>query len=531
MPSRPELRELSEPANLDPDHPPLLSEQASTTMTRLRNLFCAGHAALADGRMLAVGGSYRDLRQGEFSDDLALQERTDYQEHLEGADHDIHVYDWRTRTWTYLAKMDNARWYPTCVTLPDERVFFCAGWRLGTTDILESTGIFDKGVNTTCQTYDPKRNCYSAVQEFCDRADLCHDLYPDLYPYLCVLPGGHLFLFAHDRAAVFDGKTFDALKRVGDPPLVDWCYTVDRGARTYPIQGNQVLLPLAYNARTADIIVIGGSTAEPGCASKDAAALQNAEIYRFDRDTSELRVLTETPLPLNSPRILCDAVQLPDGSIALVGGAAKGRNNQSSNPVTRAEICSSVFDPATGTFDAAQWSFHQDLKPDGTPETATVARYYHSASLLLPDGRVLTAGSTGDCFFPAEAAHPSGSQPEYRVEIFTPPYLRTGAPRPVIDSAPAEISCDGTPFDVQTETPGTKYVTLIRASSVTHSLNTDQRCIILPIVARFDDRLTLLPPLDNSIAPPGYYMLFLISNDGVPSRGRFLKVLGNWPPT
>jgi hypothetical protein len=36
--------------------------------------------------------------------------------------------------------------------------------------------------------------------------------------------------------------------------------------------------------------------------------------------------------------------------------------------------------------------------------------------------------------------------------------------------------------------------------------------------------LTITGPPNGNIAPPGYYMLFLLSNTGVPSIARFVQV-------
>ena len=80
---------------------------------------------------------------------------------------------------------------------------------------------------------------------------------------------------------------------------------------------------------------------------------------------------------LTNPRLMADAVLLPDGTVSVIGGAGGGEADQAWPPIMWIES----FDPATETF---------------TSRTGiTVPRLYHSTALLLPDGSVMIAGSTG----------------------------------------------------------------------------------------------------------------------------------------
>jgi galactose oxidase len=65
---------------------------------------------------------------------------------------------------------------------------------------------------------------------------------------------------------------------------------------------------------------------------------------------------------------------------------------------------------------------------------------------------------------------------------------------------------------------------LLRAGSVTHQLNTDQRYVGLAISQRSSGSLIVTAPTDGGVAPPGYYMLFIVDGRGVPSQGRFVPV-------
>ena len=194
---------------------------------------------------------------------------------------------------------------------------------------------------------------------------------------------------------------------------------------------------------------------------------------------------------------------LPDGNVFVVGGATDSDVFHTAGAVEQAEL----WDPTTETFS--------DLA------SMTEPRMYHSTSLLLPDGRVLVSG--GGRFGPD---FPSA-------EIYSPPYLFKGA-RPSITSAPAVIE-HGSDFAVGT--PGgaaVARVALIGTGSVTHAFDASQRYLELPfsVVA---GGLSVTAPANANLAPPGYYMLFLVDASGIPSIGSIVRIPGPWedlvPPT
>jgi hypothetical protein len=136
-------------------------------------------------------------------------------------------------------------------------------------------------------------------------------------------------------------------------------------------------------------------------------------------------------------------------------------------------------------------------------------RMYHATALLLPDGRVLHAGQD------------SGSYAR-TAEIFSPPYLFRG-PRPTISGAPTSAGY-GQPLVINTpEAADITTVTLIRAGSTTHEIDTDQRAVPLAFSAS-PGVLTAQVPTNANIVPPGYYMLFIVDRNGVPSEAPWLKL-------
>lgn len=191
---------------------------------------------------------------------------------------------------------------------------------------------------------------------------------------------------------------------------------------------------------------------------------------------------------------------LPTGEVLATGGTAGTEFNDLTRMVRAAEI----WNPATGL-----WT---------TLASGAVERAYHSVALLLPDGRVLETGGG--------AASVAINQPN--AQLFSPPYLFRGG-RPHITSVAALEY--GQPFRITTpDADGITRVTLVRAGSVTHGTDMNQRFQRLSFV-RESGALTVSAPASRNIAPPGHYLLFVLNGDDVPSVGSMVQLgAGSAPP-
>jgi hypothetical protein len=136
----------------------------------------------------------------------------------------------------------------------------------------------------------------------------------------------------------------------------------------------------------------------------------------------------------------------------------------------------------------------------------------------MPDGTVLH-GASGDADIPGTTT-PYPAQRSH--EIFRPPYLFKGA-RPEITDAPASVGY-GASFDVTTPAaPQVTAVRLIRLGSVTHAFDMGTMAISLDF-SRTNGSISVTAPASSRIAPPGYYQIFLLNRNGVPSPGHILRV-------
>jgi hypothetical protein len=219
-------------------------------------------------------------------------------------------------------------------------------------------------------------------------------------------------------------------------------------------------------------------------------------------ETIDLNVAAPTWQPTSAmtyARRHPNATILADGTVLVTGGTSATGFNNPAGAVLPAEI----WNPATG-----KWT---------TQSSMQVPRTYHSVALLLPDGRVLSAGG-GRCGSCANADHDDA-------ELFSPRYLSAGR-RPTITAAPAVIGY-GQSVTVQTpDGPHVTKVTLVRLSSVTHAFNAGQRFNALPIVSHSGSSVTVTTPPRATLAPPGYYMLFILTGKGggVPSVARIVRL-------
>lgn len=207
---------------------------------------------------------------------------------------------------------------------------------------------------------------------------------------------------------------------------------------------------------------------------------------------------------LSLARRLGTATLLPDGKVLATGGSS------AYNTLTNVAYAPEIWDPTTGVWTRGP--------------NAQRSRLYHSMALLLPDGRVMVGGGGAP-----------GPETNTNVEIYNPPYLFDAAGQravqPRITSAPADINIGETFFADFADTASVARVTLVKTGSVTHGFNMDQRFVELTF-QRVGSRLRIQAPAKAAEAPPGYWMLFVLNADGVPSEGRILKVniASDWNP-
>jgi galactose oxidase len=230
------------------------------------------------------------------------------------------------------------------------------------------------------------------------------------------------------------------------------------------------------------IMIVGGS--DP----PDGPPTSTAELIDLNQPDPVWRYTA----PMAYARRQFNATLLADGEVLVTGGTSSPGFSDPAGAVHTAEI----WNPQT-----EHWI---------SLASARVTRVYHSTTLLLPDGRVLHAGS-GDG---------PGLPRELTAELFSPPYLFRGE-RPAISTGPDRVGYGGS-FTVGTPDAGEIVrVNLIRLGSVTHAFDQSQRFVALSF-RRSAGGLTVSAPASGALAPPGPYLLAILNGAGVPSVARIV---------
>ena len=446
--------------------PPLVDADGDGDKKRAP-LYCSGQSFLPDGRVLVTGGNKRWLSNGYSG--------------WEG----ILTFNPWTETWTVQDdEMARGRWYPSQVLTGDGRTLIMAGD--------DETGQATVGEIEVFRP-DPAIDGTGGVVERLGTTD-----YPfSYYPFLFTLPSGQILHAGPGgwEPSLIDPDTGRRHWDVAPGTDAPWLNEAQR------IGGTAVLRPDGPDG--SDVVTTIGGTPHVDDVPNDDTwpATTSTETL----DLSPLGGGTPDwtwDAPLNVARSYHNTVILPDGGLLTVGGA-QGMGHGWGN----------------------RWNYeHGEARPVELLEPGASAwrlgaaqaedRGYHSIAILLPDGSVLSAGddvvNTSDTF-----------------EIYKPPYLFRGT-RPSIASAPSSVAY-GQPFDVATSGGATKAV-LVAPSAVTHSVDMNQRHVELAVERTVGGTLSGRAPATGNVAPPGYYMLFVLGPDGVPSVARWVKLGGTWTP-
>ena len=297
---------------------------------------------------------------------------------------------------------------------------------------------------------------------------------PPLYPRLHLLPNGNVF---------YAGWTTQS--RIFNTSNATWSDTIATtkyaNSRTY---GSSVLFPLTpANGYTPKVITFGGGNpSTPTTEIIDLSA--SSPAWNFGPSMA-------------NPRIEMNATLLPNGKILTLGGSLNDEDAGS------ASLGADLYDTSSNTMSSAG--------------SNVFPRLYHSVALLLPDATVWVAGG-----------NPQRGSYENHVEIYSPPYLfnpdGSAATRPTISTITPGVIGYGASFQVQTpDAANISSVVLMKNGAATHAFDMDQRMIGLSFTVA-GGALTVTAPPNGNIAPPGYYMLFLMNNSGVPSIAKFVQL-------
>ncbi|GHA07920.1 hypothetical protein GCM10010303_17190 [Streptomyces purpurascens] len=425
-----------------------------------KDMFCAGHVQLQDGRVLVMSGN-----KGFPSADG----RVGYQGYK-----DSYVFDPETETYSRTNDMNDGHWYPSATILGNGDVISFGGLREDSTGSVTAELFSEAG-----QQWQP---LWKVNQTWS---------YWGLYPSMILMQDGRLF---YSGSHVFGNNIPGTGSALYDYDANTVTQVPGLRKKDERDQSASVLLPPAQDQK---VLTLGGGNID-----------SNPEANRLT-DIIDLKqpnpsYVAGPPIPQgtvdlgNGPvpqtgdqgKMYVSAVLMPDGKVLETGGALHNR----ANPVYE----TSIFDPESETFDPVA------VDPE--------ARGYHSSAFLLPDGRVMTSGD-----------NPGNGTWNHDVSVYSPPYLFKG-PRPTITSV---IDTEWTYGDTQRITVDRPIAKaeLIRPAAVTHSSDPNQRFVDLPLSVD-GNNVDLNVTSNPNLAPPGWYMLFAVDANGVPSVAEWVHLQG-----
>ncbi|MBV1860566.1 MAG: DUF1929 domain-containing protein [Nannocystaceae bacterium] len=445
------------------------------------DVFCAHHTFLPNGDFLVAGGG--------FLPNSVLKHRATWR------------FDSRNETWTQVASMDERRWYPSLLTLPDGRALVASG-----TSGADPLEIFDPDTNRWTTLEDSEKS------------------FPERYPAMRVLPNGRIY----SPRIGWDHGDEAVLLSLDENDVATWQDAAgpnafhENGDVTFHVDDTVQPARAVMRAYAGGIVdargldsACGSDHPDPECSEGEAPENNIVEQVDLTRAGDEA-LRWESLAPMGNSRANVSVVMLPDGKAWAVGGQTGGQWNDEEEDddfVIDYIYETELYDPKTDVWTVTKALMHP--------------RQYHHTATLLPDGRVLVTGGQD----PTRAGKLlGGKERDIRsFEIYSPPYLfdEDGAPRQR-PSIPSEASraTYGETFELPVTLADAQAITrvvMISPNSETHHTATG-RFIELGFERITDDALAVTAPSTNTVATPGFYMLFVVDAAGTPSVAKFVQV-------
>ena len=411
------------------------------------NQFCSGIALTEDGSIFNSGGNPDTKKTSRF--------------------------DIETMSWVPLDDMDKARWYPTTLTMPDDRVFTTFARSAANTSEIYSS-VTNQWTNTpgaNMQGLVDEQNLVNSQQHWQNQTASMQ-----WYAFMHVAPDGNVF-----QSGPMETMRWFGTEGQGSVEEI--------GARLGGDQARMFGSAVMYDV--GKILITGGNDPSSDDPSSDTAIMVDIN--------GPAPVVTEIE-PMNFKRTFHDAVVLPDGRVLIIGGTTEGKLWDDWGSILPAEI----WDPETEA-----WTVVNSLE---------IPRNYHSTALLMKDGRVFSGG--GGACGPCDANHQDA-------QFYSPDYLfntdGSDASRLEIVSVDSTVVSAGETLSVQVSSGATAF-NMIRLQGTTHSINTDQRFIPVEFTQQASGYQLELNPNPNVVIP-GYYWLYALDENGVPSEGYTIQVV------
>ena len=431
------------------------------------DMFCPGMAFDVNGRMVISGGETADK---------------------------VSIYDPSKDAWTSVASMKIARGYQGSITCANGKIFIVGGsWGPVGLDFGDRNG----------EIYDPKKDTWTKFDNIKSEDIQTHEDWEGDYR-----ADNHVWLMGWRNNTIF---------QAGPSKEMHWIMPTGTGAvHSAGIRGlpnnNPIIhdrmcgVAAMYDAVKGKILAAGGAPSynykDSNGAIKSEKATKEAYVITLDQPNKEVDVQVAGDGGMHYPRSFAHAVILPNGETLVVGGQEEPRVFTEDTP----QLTPEIYSPTDNV-----WT---EVAPN------TVPRAYHSFALLLRDATILVGGGGLTNQLPVN---------HFDAQIYIPQYLLTSsgsrATRPIITETSDPHVFPGGNFTIATDSEIVS-ASLVRYGGATHSLNNDQRRIPLTLTTVGPPyRYFTSIPEDGGVAIPGYYMLFVLNAQGVPSKATNVQIL------
>lgn len=465
------------------------------------NMFCSGNVLLPDGKVMFNGGQAHPTAANSpaipgLPDDSGLPYVQLFDNTLPaGSEYSIEL------------QMNRQRYYPSTVTDGNGDV-----WVFGGEIVVGESEPSVEWLNYTSSSTTglPRawRNAGSATV-------LLGRQWDEAYPRVFLLGDGNFFIPGH----------------------VAQSYVFESGDATGSVQGRvtNVSSPGVNRGNGASIRLLDGRIMNVGGDHEGVGSYNDYQIINFGRASMEQFVANNSGthpswdpvqnVPMGSlgrvaPLVFIDGTLLPDGTVMITGG-----------------------DPDAGASARTPLLFNPQNNSWSALPQHTQGRGYHSSTLLLPDGRVIIHGGDGN-------NGPGGYNESTFVQIYNPAYLDNASARPTnvrlnVPGTTTEttVAQYGESVTVTWNPPANgnaiSHVVLMRPGGSTHSFTYDQRGEVVNFDAgtvTASSGTFTLPSRDGTgagesakwkgknVFPPGYYMAFLMTANGIPADARWIQI-------
>ena len=431
------------------------------------DMFCPGMSFDVNGRMIISGGETADT---------------------------VSIYDPLKDEWTSVAPMKIARGYQGSITCANGKIFIVGGsWGPVGLDFGDRNG----------EIYDPEKNKWTKFDDIKSEDIQTHEDWEGDYR-----ADNHVWLMGWRNNTIF---------QAGPSKEMHWIMPTGTGtvhsagirglANVNPIIHDRMCgVAAMYDAVEGKILAAGGAPSynykDSNGAIRSEKATTEAYVITLDQPNKEVDVQIAGDGGMHFPRSFAHAVILPNGETLVVGGQEEPRVFTEDTP----QLTPEIYSPTDNV-----WT---KVAPN------TVPRVYHSFALLLRDATILVGGGGLTNQLPVN---------HFDAQIYIPQYLLTSsgsrATRPLITETSDPTVFPGGNFTIATDSEIVS-ASLVRYGGATHSLNNDQRRIPLTLKEVGPPYSYFMSiPEDGGVAIPGYYMLFVLSAQGVPSEATNVQIL------